>query len=266
MQIDPSSLTDSIPGSFSGLIAIVTGGGRGIGAASSRLLVSLGARVIIASRTEKEVLSTLESIRRDLVGRPGAGEIQGMALDLSLPESVSKIFDFAEKNYGSPAEILVNNAAIGYSIPFLTSTAEQILMEWKKIQAINIQAPLLLSHELMSRLGRTKRPSGRAAIVNISSLGGVSGTEKFPGLALYVTTKAAICGMTEALAVEGKPLQVRVNAVAPGAVDTEMLRKAAPHLKTETTPDDIAKVIIALCDSKASRSITGAVIEIHSNL
>lgn len=262
MQSKTPSLIDSIPGSFSGKIAVVTGGGRGIGAATARLMVKLGARVLIVSRTQSEVAATVESIRQD----QGTGEIQGIALDLSLPEAVKTLFDFAEKKFQDHPSILVNNAAIGYALPFVSSPREVILKEWEKIQAINIRAPLLLSHELMNRIARMNPSSVHGAIVNISSLGGIRGTEKFPGLSLYGTSKAAICGMTEALAVEGKPIGVRVNAVAPGAVDTEMLRKAAPHLKTETKPDDVAKVIVSLCDAQASGGVTGAVIEIHSNL
>jgi NAD(P)-dependent dehydrogenase (short-subunit alcohol dehydrogenase family) len=71
--------------------------------------------------------------------------------------------------------------------------------------------------------------------------------------------------MTEALAVEGKPYEIRVNAVAPGAVDTEMLKKAAPHLKTNTKPIDIAHVIVSLCDEESSGAVSGSTVEVFSN-
>ncbi len=263
MGKEASTLTDSLPGAFMGATAIVTGGGRGIGAASAERLASLGAQVVIVSRTEAEVRATVEAVRK--TARDG-GAIEGIALDLSAPDSTRRLFDFALEKFRGPVTVLVNNAAIGYVTPFAESTREDILREWRKIQAINIETPLLLSHEFMRRLVKAEGPSRPGTIINISSLGGVTGTEKFPGLALYVTSKAAIIGMTEALAVEGKPLGIRVNAVAPGAVDTEMLRKAAPHLRTETTPADVARVISALADSRASSGVTGTVIEIHSNL
>jgi NAD(P)-dependent dehydrogenase (short-subunit alcohol dehydrogenase family) len=79
-------------------------------------------------------------------------------------------------------------------------------------------------------------------------------------------SKFAVVGMTESMAVEGRELGIRVNCVAPGAVDTEMLRKAAPHLKTETMPADVAEVIYSLCDDVRSACVTGATLPIHSNL
>ena len=134
---------------------------------------------------------------------------------------------------------------------------------WERTCAINIRAPFLLSHEFMRRLKEADLPG---SIVNLTSLGGVRSTDKFPGLSLYTTSKFAVGGMTEALAVEGRPMRVRVNAVAPGAVDTEMLRQAAPHLKTNTTPADVARVITYLCNAAESKALTGSIIEIHSNL
>ena len=100
----------------------------------------------------------------------------------------------------------------------------------------------------------------------MSSLGGVPGTEKFPGYAAYTVSKFALTGLTEALAAEGREHRIRVNAVAPGAVDTVMLRRAAPHLRTRTGPADVAKIIAFLCDSAESGCMTGATLAINSNL
>ena len=263
MKNEPtSSLNPTQPmtsASLRGQVAVVTGGGRGIGAATARLLALRGAKVLIVSRTESELLQTAKSIKNEISG----AQIEILALDLSNPKSVNEVFNFAESKFSVPSQILVNNAAIGYGVPFLDTQPQEIAAEWEKIQAINIGTPLSLSHEFMRRLSQ-KNLVG--SIVNLSSLGGIRATEKFPGLSLYVISKFAICGMTEALAAEGKSIGVRVNAVAPGAVDTEMLRKAAPHLKTKTTPTDVAHVIAYLCDDESSKSVTGTTIEIHSNL
>ncbi|MCB9529454.1 MAG: SDR family oxidoreductase [Myxococcales bacterium] len=88
---------------------------------------------------------------------------------------------------------------------------------------------------------------------------------KFPGLSTYTASKAAVIGLTEALAVEGRPHRIRVNAIAPGAVDTVMLRTAAPFLRTSTTPDDIAPTAVFLADPIRSGKISGAVLEVFSN-
>jgi NAD(P)-dependent dehydrogenase (short-subunit alcohol dehydrogenase family) len=103
------------------------------------------------------------------------------------------------------------------------------------------------------------------SVVNVSSLGGVSGTDKFPDYAAYTVSKFAVTGLTEALAAEGRDRNIRVNGVAPGAVDTLMLRQAAPHLRTRTGPADVAKVIAFLCDPAESGCMTGAMLVINSN-
>lgn len=244
---------------LTGLNALVTGGSRGIGAAAAEALLARGARVFLCARTAAEVAATVARLR----GSFGATAVFGTVADLEKPETASILFDEAERAFGGPVRVLVNNAAIGYAVPFLETPPNELRKEWDRMQAINVRAPLLLSHEMMRRIPRGEKTG---SIVNLGSLGGIRGTDKFPGLGPYVATKFAIAGLTEALAVEGRPLGVRVNAVAPGAVDTEMLRKAAPHLKTETRPADVAKTIAYLCDPAESGAITGAVIEIHSNL
>jgi NAD(P)-dependent dehydrogenase (short-subunit alcohol dehydrogenase family) len=127
--------------------------------------------------------------------------------------------------------------------------------------AVNLGGAVLCAQQAF-RLMR----EGGGAIVNVSSLGGVPGTEKFPGYAAYTVSKFALTGLTEALAVEGRDRGIRVNGVAPGAVDTAMLRQAAPQLRTRTRPVDVAKVIAFLCDPTESGCMTGAMLVINSNV
>ena len=231
-------------------VALITGGGRGIGAATAEALARKGARVIVASRTEAELAATVMQLR-------AAGlSAWSLQLDVADGAAVDAAFARIAAEQGR-LDILVNNAAILLSGPF----AEMAMADWDRVLAVNLRGAVLCARQAF----RLMREHG-GAIVNVSSLGGVPGTEKFPGYAAYTVSKFALTGLTEALAAEGREHNIRVNAVAPGAVDTAMLRQAAPHLRTRTGPADVAKVIAFLCDSTESGCMTGATLAIHSNL
>ncbi len=233
-----------------GQVALITGGGRGIGAATAEALARKGARVIVASRTETELTATVAQLQ-------AAGlDAAWITLDVADEAAVETAFTRIAAEQGR-LDILVNNAAILLSGPF----ADMAMADWDRVLAVNLRGAVLCARQafrLMQERGGT--------IVNVSSLGGVPGTEKFPGYAAYTVSKFALIGLTEALAAEGREHQIRVNAVAPGAVDTAMLRQAAPHLRTRTGPADVAKVIAFLCDSTESGCMTGATLVINSNL
>lgn len=230
-------------------VALITGGGRGIGAATAEALACKGARVIVASRTETELTTTVARIQ-------SAGlDATSIILDVADEAAVDAAFAGIAAEFGR-LDILVNNAAILSSGPF----AEMAMADWDRLLAVNLRGAVLCARQAF----RLMRERG-GSIVNVSSLGGVSGTEKFPGYTAYTVSKFALTGLTEALAAEGREHRIRVNAVAPGAVDTAMLRQAAPHLRTETGPADVAKVIAFLCDPTESGCVTGAILAINSN-
>ena len=108
------------------------------------------------------------------------------------------------------------------------------------------------------------RSAGEGRIVNIASLSGVYATEKFPGLAAYNASKYGVIGLTEGIAVEGKPFGITAISVSPGAVDTDMLRRANPSLRANLVPDEVAAMIVALLDSPLSVA-SGANIPLFSN-
>ena len=236
--------------SLRGQVALITGGGRGIGAATAEVLARKGAQVIVASRTQTELTATVARIQADGL------DAAALTLDVADEAAVDAAFAKIAAEQGR-LDMLVNNAAILLGGPF----AEMAMADWDRLLAVNLRGAVLCARQAF----RLMRERG-GAIVNVSSLGGVPGTEKFPGYAAYTVSKFALTGLTEALAAEGREYSIRVNAVAPGAVDTTMLRQAAPHLRTRTGPADVAKVIAFLCDPAESGCMTGATLAIHSNL
>ena len=131
---------------------------------------------------------------------------------------------------------------------------------WDHVLAVNLRGTFLCCRAAFQAM----IPLDGGVIVNLSSLSGVRGVEKFPGLSAYNTSKFGVAGLSEILAVEGRPHNIRVIAVSPGAVDTEMLRAAAPHLKASMTPEELARIIAFLVGPDA-RPLSGTNLEIFSN-
>src|SRR5262249_42235750 len=136
-------------------------------------------------------------------------------------------------------------------------TTEEI---WERTAAVNLAGSFLCCRAAFGAM----RAAGEGRIVNIASLSGVYATEKFPGLAAYNVSKYGVIGLTEAIAVEGKPLGISAICLSPGAVDTEMLRPPNPELRPGLTPGDVAQLIVALLDSPLVAA-SGANIPLFSN-
>jgi NAD(P)-dependent dehydrogenase (short-subunit alcohol dehydrogenase family) len=143
-------------------------------------------------------------------------------------------------------DTLVNNAALLVKKSLLELTAE----EWDLQLNSTLRSAFLCSRAALKRM----QPGG--TIVNVSSLSGVAGTEKFAGMAAYVAAKSGLAGLTEALAVEGRPLGIRVNAVSPGAIDTPLL-KISGVAGRAFAPVEVARVVAWLAGPE-SEPITGA--------
>ncbi len=240
-------------GALEGRIAVVTGAGRGIGAATAKLFAREGAKVALASRSQEQ----LEAVSHEIEAELGPGRTLIVPTDISDETQVQNLFKQVLNSFDG-LDILVNNAATIEVRDFI----EMDLATWEGVMAVNVRGPFLCSREAfrhMSQIGKG------GVIVNLSSLSGVRGPEKFPGMSAYVVSKYGVLGLTEILAVEGKPYNIRVNCVSPGAVDTVMLKKAAPFLKTNTAPEDVARTIFFLADNTQSHHISGANIEIFSN-
>jgi NAD(P)-dependent dehydrogenase (short-subunit alcohol dehydrogenase family) len=230
-------------------VAIVTGAGRGVGRATARLFAREGARVVLFGRTQAHI----EEARQEIESL--GGQALAIAGDVANEEDVRSLFQEAKSVYGR-VDILVNSAGIVALRPFVDMDAET----WDRVIAVNLRGTFLCCREAFRVMSEQKG----GVIVNISSLSGVKGVEKFPGLSAYNVSKSGVAGLTEILAVEGKPYNIRVCAVSPGAVDTEMLRQAAPHLKASMTPDDLADILLFMVDD-TGRMLNGSNIELFTN-
>ncbi len=235
-------------------LALITGGSRGIGFETAKKFLETGDRVVLLARDPM----ILERAARPLIEKYGSERVQSLPFDVSNAEGVPAIFDSIEKHFGTSPDILVNNAAIGERAELFSVKPA----DFDRVMDVNVRAVFFFSQEFARRLKSRNAPG---AIVNLSSLGGIRGTDKFPGMTPYTTSKFAVVGLTEAFASELKSSGIRVNAIAPGAVNTEMLKKAAPDLRTETEPSDIADLIVWICD-RSSRTVSGSVLEVFSNL
>jgi NAD(P)-dependent dehydrogenase (short-subunit alcohol dehydrogenase family) len=162
-------------------------------------------------------------------------------VDVSLEKDVLAAFAGLER-----LDVLVNNAAALINRPLVETTAE----EWDEQLGSGLRAAFLCSREAFRRM----RDGG--SIVNISSLSGVAGAEKFPGMAAYVAAKSGLAGLTEVLAVEGRPIGIRVNAVSPGAIHAPMLKLSGVPGRM-FAPAEVARVVGWLA-SPDSAPLTGA--------
>jgi NAD(P)-dependent dehydrogenase (short-subunit alcohol dehydrogenase family) len=233
---------------LAGRVAVVTGASRGIGAATAEAIAAVGAHVVLAAR-DREALSEVAARIRQ-----AGGEATPLPTDVSKASDVELLFAAAQ-GVGTPTA-LVCAAAVLTSALF----AETTLDMWEQTLGVNLTGSFLCCRAAFTAM----RSAGEGRIVNIASLSGVYATEKFPGLAAYNVSKFGVVGLTEAIAVEGKEHGISAICVSPGAVDTEMLRRANPELRPGLTPGDVAALIVALLDSPLAPA-SGANIPLFSN-
>lgn len=237
-----------------GKVAIVTGGGRGLGAAYCRALAAEGASVVVADITEEGA-------------REVAGEIGGLAVkvDVSDEASVQSMVAQALDHYGR-VDILINNAALFTELVRALKPFDEIsVAEWDRVMGVNVRGVWLCCKAVASTFRRQR--SG--VIVNISSGTIYIGA---PNFMHYVTSKAAVWGMTRVLARELGDFGIRVNSITPGLTSSEPAQEVyAPErleasaqrriFKREETGDDLVGTVLYLC-SDLSAFVTGQCINV----
>jgi len=231
---------------FEGKVAIVTGASSGIGRRTAELLATGGARVAICARSGAKL---------EEIARPFGDRMVAVAGDVSHLGDLERLFGAAESRLGGPCEILVNNAGTIEVAPLIDTTTEQ----WQRTFAVNVEAVFLACRRALPAMMQR----GRGAIVNVASISGIPGPEKFPGFVAYCAAKAAVISLTEALAVEVKGEGVRVNAVSPGSVDTPMWAEVSGGAPASMTADEVAETILFLASDR-SRPMNGQNLHVFS--
>ncbi len=234
-------------------VLLLTGASRGIGHATVKRFSAAGWRVLTVSRQAFSEHCPWEG-----------GEANHIQLDLSDIDALKTgILGIREKLDGAPLTALVNNAGISPKGPDgeRFSTLNSSYEDWLHVYNVNVFAPLMLAQGLFEELVAAK-----GAIVNVTSIAG-SRVHPFAGSA-YGTSKAALAAMTREMAADFGPHGVRVNAIAPGEIDTAILSPGTEGMVAELPlrrlgrPEEVASTIYFLCDAPSSY-VTGA--EIHIN-
>ena len=232
-----------------GKIAVVTGGSQGIGRAIAECMVNSGAKVIIGDKNPVE-----------------STNLYWHSLDVANENSIKEFVKQTTHHHG-PVNILVNNAGIMTNSPLI----EQSVKEWDQVMAVNLRGPFLMAKHFVPLMEASQSP----AIINIGSIEGISGN---PNHSAYMASKAGVHGLTASMAIDLGPKGIRVNAIAPGWINTELNQGYLDGLPDQEAaqkelatlhpighigkPSDIGDTAVWLASTQ-SRFVTGQVIKVE---
>jgi len=237
-------------------VAIITGARRGMGRTHALVLAGAGAKVVVSDISQEECEKVVEEIKKD------GGEAIAVKCDVSNKIEVEGLIKKTVEKFGK-LDILVNNAGICQFKPFLDLTEE----EWSKTININLKGYFLCAQAAAKEMAKQKK----GAIVNIASIAMGQVGVGFFGLTHYCASKGGIVAMAEAMSLELAPLGIRVNTIAPGAIDTPMAAGVKQDMKTLEAslaqiplhrmgnPEEISKAVLFLA-SDGSSYMTGSVV------
>ena len=220
---------------------VITGTSRGIGFELAKQFANAGHQVLALSRNT-EPLQSIEN-----------PNIHKFSFDIGKQEDVKKVVDFVESKWKS-VDILIHNAGLLVNKPF-----EQLSQtDFFNVYNVNVFGVAMLTQALIPYL------QSNSHVVTISSMGGIQGSLKFPGLAAYSSAKGAVITLSELLAEEYKESQIAFNVLAIGAVQTEMLEEAFPGYQAPLQPEEMAEYVLHFAMT-GHRFYNGKVLQVSSS-
>jgi NAD(P)-dependent dehydrogenase (short-subunit alcohol dehydrogenase family) len=215
---------------LSGKVALVTGASRGIGRSIGETLAHAGAHVVLVARSA----DGLESVRRTIVGRGGSAI--ALVADVSSEGDVVRAFGHVVEEIGQ-LDVSIHNAGVGAFGPLSELSVE----DFDRVMAVNARGTFLCCREAVGVMGARRQ----GTIINVSSIVGVRG---YPEQSAYAASKHAVMGLTKSLAVEAQALGIRVSAILPGGVDTDLIRAARPDIPDGELmlPEDVSQAVLFL--------------------